>query len=102
MRKLIIILLFLFATTLFLPSQTPIKECVCKDIKLSGYVRIVDSGADFRIRKVGYNANIVLTKYPNTNSRYSSDCGDWTFVSSGESFTIEYVDSGEDFTIELR
>lgn len=107
MKKLIVILLFLFTISTFSAIQPPAKfnpkDCTCKGIKLSGYVRVATFGATFRVRKVNCGADLILTKYNNISfDNYASDCGDWTFVSSGENFTIEYVEQGEDFTIEFR
>jgi hypothetical protein len=79
--------------------------CSCQDInpytctyngkKLYGKVKIVNYGADFKIRIVTSNEDISILQ----TSGDPNECGEWKFVEYSEDFKVQIVTSGEDFTI---
>lgn len=69
-----------------------LKDCDCP----WGNVKVVASGADFRIKKEYSGCTVWVV------DRTPARCGEWKFVDSWEDFTIEFVDSFADFTIDLR
>jgi hypothetical protein len=98
MKKLLLLLLFLVALPVTASQNEPIKDCKCKDIKLTGRVRVVERGiSDFRVKVVEYgyihDLRVHIVDLP------SDQCGEWQFVEYGEDFRIEFVEYGEDFRI---
>ena len=73
-----------------------VKSCKCKSIELKGRVKIVTSGAEFRVTIVEQIPDLRVRKV----DRSAIECGEWQFVSSGEDFTVEFVSSFADFTIK--
>jgi hypothetical protein len=76
-----------------------IKDCKCKDKKLSGRVKVVEHGyiSDFRVKVVEYGYLHDLRVH--IVDSQSDHCGEWQFVEHGEDFRIEFVEYGEDFRI---
>lgn len=79
--------------------QTLSKNCTFNDVKIYGRVRVVEYGADFKVKIVDrdeyLSVKLVTTESPN-------DCGYWQMVNSSENFTVQFVEYGEDFTIRYR
>ena len=57
-----------------------------KNIRLAGWVRVVDSFPDIKVKAV---------------SSFPDDIGEWQFVDYGEDFTVQFVDSFPDIRIEF-
>lgn len=72
-------------------------DCTLKGKFLGGRVKVVSSGADFKVKLVNSNPDLEVKKVSHDNKR----CGEWYFVESFQDFTIQFVDHGEDFTIRM-
>ena len=84
----------LFSATMRYSS--PKAACTYNGIPLKGKVKIVDSGEDFKIRYVSYDADIRVKLV----DWMADDCGEWQIVESGEDFKVKVVDWNEDLKVE--
>lgn len=71
--------------------------CSFNGVPMSGRVKVVSVGAQFKIRLVGSNASLMVKGV----TRPAKRCGEWQFVSATPAFTVEIVRTGEDFTVSL-
>ena len=76
-------------------TNTQLNDCTCKNKVLFGRVKVVKSGADFKVKIVDSFPNLRVKKV----KEFPIHCGEWQFVNSGEDFTIEFVSFIPDFTI---
>lgn len=83
-------------------SSEPIdkEHCTCKGIPLYGKVKVVSSGADFKVQVVDTweDLDVVVV------TEWADSCGKWKFVDEKTSwydFTIEYVSSWPDFKVKF-
>jgi hypothetical protein len=99
MRYTVIIFLTLaFCLVSFKTSDSPItKDCKCKNIPLTGRVRVVKRLATFQVQIVNALPDLEVKIVPSL----PKDCGEWQFVDGLEDFSIEYVDALPDFTIRF-
>ena len=75
-------------------------NCTCKGKNLYGKVKVVSSGADFRVQVVDTWEDIDVKVV----NEWADSCGKWKFVDENSSwydFTIEYVSSYPDFKIKF-
>ncbi|MBD5402513.1 hypothetical protein HDR58_06910 [bacterium] len=72
-------------------------SCSYKGIPLYGRVKVVDSLADFNVRRVSSMEDLKVKQV----SSFANSCGRWQFVDSFPDFTIKYVDSIADFSIRF-
>lgn len=79
-------------------------DCITKDgyfrgVKLAGKVRVVEAGADFKVRIV--NGGEDLRVCVDSRASHNSNPGRWRFVSQGEDFKVRFVMGGEDFKVKF-
>ena len=90
MKFILLVLVFAFGL-----SANPISsDCMFRGKKMFGLVRVVQIGANFKVRIINF-ADLRVEPIQYKPFR----CGQWRFVQAGEDFTIEFVQAGEDFTI---
>jgi len=92
----------LFSLIYFLTQHSPEfnkAECTCKGIFLGGIVKIVDCNADFTVRVVQYNEDLIVSK---SDFTIGNKCGEWYFTDGPADFTIKFVESNADFTIRFK
>ena len=94
MKKLGLILILFFAVGIL--TEPVSKACTFRGKSLSGKVKIVEHGEDFKVRAVEYGEDLKIIPV----SYSQTDCGKWQFVEYGESFKIRFVENGEDFKIK--
>lgn len=73
------------------------EERCAKAAKCYGRIRITNSGADYRVRKVSSGADLrveVVSIAPTSPGR-------WEIVEIGEDYSVEFVEAFEDFTVEF-
>lgn len=71
--------------------------CFFNGVPMFGRVKVVSVGAQFKIRLVGSRAALRVKGV----TRPAKKCGEWQFVSTAPTFTVEIVRSGQDFTVSL-
>jgi len=82
----------------FRTADNPIsKDCKCKNIPLTGRVKVVKCLATFQVQIVKALPDLEVKVV----SSLPKDCGEWQFVDGLEDFSIEYVDALPDFTIRF-
>ncbi len=83
-------------------AENPIdkENCTYKGIPLYGKVKVVNSGADFKVFVTNVTLQDVLEVQTVTCGAFR--CGQWQFVNAGQDFTIQYVHRGsEDFQVRF-
>jgi hypothetical protein len=78
-------------------ATTDWSKCIFKGRFLTGRVKVVSFGADYRIQLVRQNANLLVQE---TNGPVPG-CGMWQFVNQDFDFTVQLVNEQPDFTIAL-
>lgn len=75
------------------------ERCTFNGKTLTGKVRVVEYGEDFKVRVVEYGEDITVIKQTLLSS--SPKCGAWQFVEQGENFKVRIVEYREDFSIRF-
>ena len=70
-------------------------NCSKNGVALYGRVKIVDSFATFKVKKVKVFADLKV-KFVDS---FANKCGRWQIVDTFEDFSVEFVDAFEDFSI---
>ena len=75
------------------------EKCTFNGKPLYGKVKIVDVGADFKVKEVEYIPNLKVLRV----EAFPDRCGRWQFVEDNEfsDFTIQFTDGCPDFTIQF-
>ena len=78
-------------------EDTDRSKCTCRDIKLYGKVKMVESFPDLKVK--------ITDSFPDLKVKavgsLPDDCGEWQFVESFPDFTIKYVESHPDIKIKF-
>jgi hypothetical protein len=83
------------------PNDAVPENCMIKGKSMNARVRILSNNADFKVRLIHPDEREDLTVRFITNTRGSTECGQWELVNSREDFTVEFVKDNEDFTIRV-
>jgi len=79
-----------------MPYAHPKAACTYQGIPLKGKVQLVDSGEDFSIEYVSYDADLKV-KFVDWGAK---NCGEWEIVDYGADFKVKVVDKNADLRIE--
>ncbi len=88
--------LFTALFSAIMPQVAPKSACNFQGFPLRGKVKFVESGEDFSIKYVQYDADIRVKMV----DWGANKCGEWQEVQSGEDFKVKIVTWGEDLKVE--
>ncbi len=104
MKQFTFVILLLYSSIIL--AKEPLKTCTFNGKSLFGNVRIVfgDEPADVKVRVVNESADLKVWKLDKSKvpgNPWIYTCGCWSYVKTGDQFTVKFVSKDEDFTVQF-